>query len=874
MFIKKFHNYLLTRIMLIVFLTTIIIPTLPFIFEGHGDRRVVAEEVYTVTDVVYNDLAVKAIRNNYSLHQSGQAIDGGWGNFSSYDAYILNQAGADLASWEYNGTSFKESVIGLIDATIASEGTEGQSSAKRVAQEYLAAKALGEGEKATQLLNILQTRQLASGNGSFDNNAFSDLAAFEALGRAGNIGQIDTGAAIDYILSNQDATGAWTKSWNDFMATAQAIRALTFLEPYAGEQAGAVNTAINNGLVWMQALQKNDGSFQDAGGWDDPLVDTAEVIFTLDLLGTDPATWVSGEGNSPVDYLVNDALNEDGTFGANKNVMDNSWALDAYLKLGGSIAEGTVLRITATPVTAEIMVGDTQQFTAEVYKLGGTTQDVTDAANWVVAEEGIATISATGLVTGVGAGDTVVTATYQGVSGSASMRIAGGGSGPQEQPGTEVSIRVIGKNKETLFSGTVTLKESDQWGINALGALHKTGLSYSYDSISYIHTIAGQGPQGMNGWMYKVNGRIPNIPAVEYNLQSGDNVEWFYSTDLTNMIGSGGGSSLSTKLTQDPIKTGDEIVLNTPSTQKEVVIGVENREDKKVSFTPSTIKGLADGNKKLTIENEGVKVGFTPQSLLTEELTGVLNDEKAKLEIGVQELTLAMKEELLEQAKVGQRTGLFDVGGKIFDFTAQVSHISTDGSTSSEKIDSFNEPVAITIDLSDITLSKEDITKLTGIRYEKDEQGTINPVKLGGTYNPETKTFTFYTDKFSLYGVLKVKDLVKITLQVNKMNTKVNGEEGWTDVPPTIINNRTMVPVRLIAETLGADVNWIDETRTVEIILKGKKLSLVIGENLPEMDTSATIVNNRTLVPLRYVSENLGANVMWFPSTRKIEIVK
>ncbi|MDN5322999.1 MAG: hypothetical protein PWQ67_1453, partial [Clostridia bacterium] len=99
-------------------------------------------------------------------------------------------------------------------------------------------------------------------------------------------------------------------------------------------------------------------------------------------------------------------------------------------------------------------------------------------------------------------------------------------------------------------------------------------------------------------------------------------------------------------------------------------------------------------------------------------------------------------------------------------------------------------------------------------------------------------------------------------------------EEGWTDVPPTIINNRTMVPVRLIAETLGADVNWIDETRTVEIILKGKKLSLVIGENLPEMDTSATIVNNRTLVPLRYVSENLGANVMWFPSTRKIEIVK
>ena len=89
-----------------------------------------------------------------------------------------------------------------------------------------------------------------------------------------------------------------------------------------------------------------------------------------------------------------------------------------------------------------------------------------------------------------------------------------------------------------------------------------------------------------------------------------------------------------------------------------------------------------------------------------------------------------------------------------------------------------------------------------------------------------------------------------------------------------IINNRTMVPIRVIAETLGAEVEWLVAENTVTIEQEDKVINLVIGELLPSLDTTATIINGRTMVPLRYISENLGATVTWFGLTETIEIVK
>jgi len=391
---------------------------------------------YLYASEPYDELALQAVRNNYGFYAGGQAVDGGWGNFGAYDFYILDEAGADVAydfyildeagadvgTWVYDEQSFSSRVITLIDATIASEGSENQSSSQRVAQEYLGAKELGENDRANTLLGILNARQAASVDGCFDSNPFSNIAAFEMLGRAGDIDQINTADAISYILSQQAGdTGAWTAGWNDVMATAQAVRGLKYLQPHAGDQEQALTDAIEAGCNWLQARQQENGSFQDDSGYDDPVVDTAEIIYTLDILGENLENW-KNSGKSGVDYLKDEAMNGDGTFGPSGNIAANTWVLDAYLKLGAAIGNDRALFIDVDPDSTIIDKGETQQFTAEVYEFDGDTADVSDDADWDVDDNDVASI-VDGLATGEGAGETDVTAEYDGLEDSADLTV-------------------------------------------------------------------------------------------------------------------------------------------------------------------------------------------------------------------------------------------------------------------------------------------------------------------------------------------------------------------------------------------------------------------------------------------------------------------
>jgi hypothetical protein len=72
-----------------------------------------------------------------------------------------------------------------------------------------------------------------------------------------------------------------------------------------------------------------------------------------------------------------------------------------------------------------------------------------------------------------------------------------------------------------------------------------------------------------------------------------------------------------------------------------------------------------------------------------------------------------------------------------------------------------------------------------------------------------------------------------------------------------------MVPLRIIAEALGAEVNWDNATRTVTIATREEKITLTIDIPLPDDMGTPVIVNGLTFVPVRYVSEALGATVRW-----------
>ena len=150
-----------------------------------------------------------------------------------------------------------------------------------------------------------------------------------------------------------------------------------------------------------------------------------------------------------------------------------------------------------------------------------------------------------------------------------------------------------------------------------------------------------------------------------------------------------------------------------------------------------------------------------------------------------------------------------------------------------------------------------------------------------------TKQFDFstkITKSITLYAKWAEIDKTKrqIILTIGDKNAKVFGENKANDVAPKIVNDRTMLPARFVAESLGAKVEW-DETAPgivtitkddVKIVIYiGEEYAVVNGEKV-KLDSPAFIENDRTYTPIRFISEELGAKVEWLPETQQVVITK
>lgn len=177
----------------------------------------------------------------------------------------------------------------------------------------------------------------------------------------------------------------------------------------------------------------------------------------------------------------------------------------------------------------------------------------------------------------------------------------------------------------------------------------------------------------------------------------------------------------------------------------------------------------------------------------------------------------------------------------------------------------FKEPAKLVVKLDGVAV--KDPAQLTLVKYERQEDGTYKVVKLGGTYDAHTKTLVGRVAGAGIYGIVEAENLLKVNLKIGNKETVVNDKVLRNDVAPEIINGSTMVPLRFIAENLGVDVSWNNKTKEATVTLEGK--SIVLGK-----EDGAVIKDNRTLIPLKYISEHLGANVLWVNSAKEIEIVK
>lgn len=189
-------------------------------------------------------------------------------------------------------------------------------------------------------------------------------------------------------------------------------------------------------------------------------------------------------------------------------------------------------------------------------------------------------------------------------------------------------------------------------------------------------------------------------------------------------------------------------------------------------------------------------------------------------------------------------------------------------------------------------ITSQSVTRNTAMK--EPTAPTKDNFDFAGWYtDKEFKTKYDFSDKvtksFTLYAKWTEKDnsINQIILTIGEKDAKAFGKTKTNDVAPKIVNSRTMLPVRFVAENLGAKVEWDGEKELVTITGKNLKTNenvtilITIGAATAKvngkeikLDSPAFIENNRTYTPIRFISENLGTSVEWIEKEQKVIITK
>jgi sugar lactone lactonase YvrE len=177
----------------------------------------------------------------------------------------------------------------------------------------------------------------------------------------------------------------------------------------------------------------------------------------------------------------------------------------------------------------------------------------------------------------------------------------------------------------------------------------------------------------------------------------------------------------------------------------------------------------------------------------------------------------------------------------------------------------------VTVNNTKITVASDGSFSYSVILREGANTITIVSTNKYGISNKLTKT-------------VYLKTSTVIVLKIGSSTFTVNGTEKTLDSPPIIKNGRTLVPIRAIVEEIGGSISWDGNEKKVTIVVKDTTIELWIGKPQAKVngvtkwidDTNhkvmPEIINGRTMLPLRFVTENLGAKVEWDGTTKTIRI--
>lgn len=135
----------------------------------------------------------------------------------------------------------------------------------------------------------------------------------------------------------------------------------------------------------------------------------------------------------------------------------------------------------------------------------------------------------------------------------------------------------------------------------------------------------------------------------------------------------------------------------------------------------------------------------------------------------------------------------------------------------------------------------------------------------------------------SLFGVAapaaSAEAVTTIVVYVGKTTGLVNGKATTLEQGALVKNGRTLVPLRFITEAMGAKLDWVAKTNTANLSLAGNEISLSTGKPVAKvngydvtLDAPAAIVNGKTVVPLRFIADSFGAATAWDAKAKKVTL--
>ena len=311
---------------------------------------------------------------------------------------------------------------------------------------------------------------------------------------------------ITKILANQENDGSWTEWGDSIQTTANMIMGLSFYRNQANVQA-----AIDKAVAYLSSQQELDGTFDAYGSGAD--ADTcAMVVMALAAAGINPDTdsRFIRNGSSALDGLLLFALedNSGSGFGHKDNETLNAYATE----------EGFRALIAASQVMDTRSAYNIYDFSAN---------PVTPARE-----------------TGNSSSDKPTT--------------------PPTKPNNDITVTVTIKADTGywLRSKSVTVSEGSTVCGAFVTALEGTGITQVGAETGYIRSITKNGvtlaefTQGPNsGWLYKVNGELPNVGVTTYTLNAGDSIVLYYTEDWTKDPSAGGNSGPVTPAPTTPSAT-------------------------------------------------------------------------------------------------------------------------------------------------------------------------------------------------------------------------------------------------------------------------------------------------------------------------------